>query len=522
MAVMLSCMPGIYFAQAPSLGTAANFVLFTSSGSITNTGISHLTGNVGTNSGSITGFGNVNGDMLSGNGETGQCAADLLSAYNVLDTMTPGFFPAVLLGNGDTLVEGVYSVSAASTLNGTLYLDAENNANAEFVIQIEGTFGSAAGSEIVLLNGAQACNVFWKIEGMVTLAAGTNMKGNIIVNNAAVSMSTNDTIEGRVFTTTGAITLDGTMAYTPVGCGSPVLTGPAAPAMGTAACYVVFSADGGVTNAGVTTLVGDVGTNVGLTTGFDSLTVTGEIHPIPDASTAAAAADLLTAYTYLNGLAHDIELLYPAQFGNNLVLTPHTYLMNSAVTFTDSLYLNAMGDSNAVFVIKVYGALSTSTYARVLLINGAKADNVYWMISGAVDLNDYTEFKGTIVCNNGAMDLNTGVNLEGRALTTTGALNTTAITATMTDGCGSASITNITTQPLGDTVCAGDSVSFFVAATGVGLTYQWRKGNVNLINNANISGVTTDTLTIDPASTKTGSNLFPMYPVEPVSNIFIF
>ena len=44
--------------------------------------------------------------------------------------------------------------------------------------------------------------------------------------------------------------------------------------------------------------------------------------------------------------------------------------MNAATTFTDTVYLNAMGNANAVFVIKIYGALTTSTYSKVLLING--------------------------------------------------------------------------------------------------------------------------------------------------------
>ncbi|MBI5373403.1 MAG: phage tail protein, partial [Sphingobacteriales bacterium] len=38
----------------------------------------------------------------------------------------------------------------------------------------------------------------------------------------------------------------------------------------------------------------------------------------------------------------------------------------------------------------------------------------------------------------------------------------------------------ITTQPTSQTVCAGSSVSFSVVATGTGLTYQWRKGGVNI------------------------------------------
>ncbi|MGZ4048244.1 MAG: T9SS type A sorting domain-containing protein, partial [Bacteroidia bacterium] len=70
------------------------------------------------------------------------------------------------------------------------------------------------------------------------------------------------------------------------------------------------------------------------------------------------------------------------------------------------------------------------TYSKVKLINGAQAKNVYWKIEGAVSINNYSVFCGTIICNNGALGaINTGVVLNGRALTTNGALSTTATTA---------------------------------------------------------------------------------------------
>jgi hypothetical protein len=432
-AVTLLLIPTLNFAQAPSLGTAAEFVLFSTNGAVSNSGISQLTGNVGTNSGSSTAFGNVNGVMHDGDGASAKCSADLLIAYNQLDTTTANFSHAPLLGNGDTLIAGVYAVSGATTLNLVLTLNAKGNADAVFIFQIDGTLSTNAGSKIKLINGAQACNVFWKVEGLVSMASGTFMKGTIIANNAAINMNTGDTLEGRALSTTGAVTVDGVLAYTPIGCGSPVLTGPTAPALGAAACYAIFSTNGAVSNTGVTHVTGDIGTNVGLTTGFDTLLVTGTVHPIPDGSTAKCAADLLIAYNYVNVLPDDIELLYPAQFGRNLVLTPHTYIMKGAATFTDSLYLNAQGNADAVFVIKINGALSTSTYSKVLLINEAQAKNVYWKIEGAVGINNYSVFCGTIICNNGALGaLNTGVTLNGRALTTNGALTTAAINAVAT------------------------------------------------------------------------------------------
>ncbi|MBA2612563.1 MAG: DUF3494 domain-containing protein [Bacteroidetes bacterium] len=428
--VTILSLPFITLAQAPALGSAANFVLFSTNGAVTNSGISQITGNVGTNNGSSTGFGNVNGVMNDGNGASAQAAADLLIAYNQLNATVATFFPAPLLGNGQTLVPGVYSIGAAATLNLELKLDGQNNANSVFIFKIQGPLSTNAASRIKLINGAKACNVFWKVEGLVSMASGTSMKGTVIANNAAINMNSGDTLEGRALSTAGAVTLNGLFAYTPIGCGSPVLTGPSAPVLGVAGCYAIFSSNGSVSNSGVTTVTGDVGSNSSAPTGFNPALINGNLHLVPDGSTAQCATDLMVAYNYLNGLTDDIELLYPAQFGNGLVLTPHTYLLNAATVFTDSLYLNAQGNSNAIFVIKINGAISTSTYAKVMLINGAQAKNVFWKIEGAVNINNYSKFKGTIVCHNGALGaINTGVTIDGRLLTTNGALSSTAITA---------------------------------------------------------------------------------------------
>jgi len=437
--VIMLLVTQLGFSTNPSLGTAANFVLFSTDGGMSNVGQSHLTGNVGTNNGAMGGYGNVDGVMNKSNGVTAAAAGDLLIAYNLLDAAIPEASPtafiAPLLGNGQMLTPGIYSIAAEASLDGILYLDGQNNANSEFIIKIGGAFSTAALSQVILINDAKACNVFWKIEGLVNMSSGTKMKGNLVVNNAAIVMQSGVELEGRALSTTGAISTDGVLAYTPIGCGSPILNGPTAPDLKTISCYALFTANGGLTNSGVSFITGDVGTNVEFTIGFQEINVIGNIHPIPDVSTAAAAADLIDIHTYLNNLTHDIELLYPAQFGADLVLTPHTYLLNAATVLTGTVTLNAQGNANAVFVIKITGALSTSTYAKVLLTNGAQAKNVYWKIGGAVEINDYSEFVGNVVANNGAINIKTGTVLLGRALTTSGALSTAAVTITKQSPC---------------------------------------------------------------------------------------
>ncbi len=450
-AALLLILPSQMFGKSINLGSAADFAVFSTNGSVSNTGLSQVTGHVGSNNGSSTAFGNVNGVMHDQDGVSAQAAADLLIAYNQLNSAIPEYFPASLLGNGVTLIPGVYAIEGASTLNLSLTLDAKGDPNAEFIFQISGSFSASAESKIILKNGALACNVYWKVEGLVSLAPGVAMKGTVIANNGAIILSTRDTIEGRVMSTAGAITMDGVLVYTPTGCGSPYLSGPRAPNLKSTECFTLFSSDGPVLNTGISTILGSVGTNVGLTTGFDPLLVSGTVHPIPDLVTAKCAADLLEVYNYLNVLPNDIELLYPAQFGRNLVLTPHTYIMKAAAVFTDSLFLNAQGNADAVFVIKINGALTTSTYSKVLLINGAQAKNVYWLIEGAVSINNYSVFCGTIVCNNGALGaINTGVTLNGRALTTTGALTSAAITSIMPPVCSPSALESV--KLLGDVV----------------------------------------------------------------------
>jgi hypothetical protein len=434
------------FGQIITLGTAANFVLFTSTGAVGNTGNSHVTGDVGTFTGAITGFSNIDGVNHNGDATSINASADLLTAYNQLNIATPTFFPGPLLGHGQRFFAGVYSIPGAASLTNCLILDAQGDSNAIFIIQIQGAFSTGPSAKVRLTNGASACNVFWKVEGAVSLGAGTSMIGNLIVNNGAIHMALGDTLEGRAFSITGAISMDGTLAFMPKGCGSAILSGPNAPNHCSTTNYSLFSSNGLVTDNGLTYLAGDVGSNSGSTSGYNPVNVAGTIHPIPNASTLLCSSDLLTVYNHLNSLHYDIELLYPAEFGKNLVLTPHVYLMNAAAVLTDTLYLNAQGNANAVFVIKINGALTTSTYAKVKLINQAQSKNIFWLVNGAVTINDHSVFRGTIICNNGASILNMGASLDGAIFSTNGDITTTSGTTRNLNITSSTNLPNVTSN----------------------------------------------------------------------------
>ena len=148
-----------------------------------------------------------------------------------------------------------------------------------------------------------------------------------------------------------------------------------APVLGRVSTFVLFSTAGAFTNSGASVITGDIGTNVGAFTGFPPGTVIGNIQ-VADSVTALAAANLGTAYTSLNALTCDSTI--GATMGNGQILTPKVYCITTLASINGTLTLNALGNPNAVFVIKVNGALSTSIATQILLINSANFKNVYW------------------------------------------------------------------------------------------------------------------------------------------------
>ena len=87
---------------------------------------------------------------------------------------------------------------------------------------------------------------------------------------------------------------------------------------------------------------------------------------------------------------------------------------------TGDLTLDGLGNENAVFVFQS-PAESMVTAGRVLLQNGAKAKNVYWVIGTSATLGVSSQIQGNILANI-SITLVDGATLLGRALAHTGAV----------------------------------------------------------------------------------------------------
>jgi hypothetical protein len=191
---------------------------------------------------------------------------DLQSTYDYLQSLAvTQATHGVILGNGEALTSGIYTITGATSTVGTLYFDGAGNPDALFVIRISAAFSAGTATKMVLLNGAKASNIFWVIEGAASIEASTIFKGTIITHAGAITIASGGNLEGRLFSIVGAISFNTGTAYIP--SGNSVIN------MGVLSTFIFYSSAGAVTNGGASVITGNIGTNVGDISGYGSPTI---------------------------------------------------------------------------------------------------------------------------------------------------------------------------------------------------------------------------------------------------------
>lgn len=343
-------------------------------------------------------------------------------SYNSGASVTVSAFP--LLGFTFTnWTEGVNIVSSnidyTFTLNGDRNLVANFTAIAAgFTLNVTAVNGSVSknpnqstynsGDNVVLTASPNANYEFTNWSGD---ASGTN-------NPVTITMNANKNV-----------TANFSLITPPVSC-TPAVD------LGLASGYAIL-AESGISAAGATSITGDMGISpqaatfitgfaLNLTAGAafsTSSLVTGKIYapgyadPTP-ANLTVTVDNMHTAFTTGNGLAAGVTEFLAGNL-NGQTLAAGVYKWGTDLNITNGITLDGGGDDCAMFVFQIDQQLLVANGAIITLTNGAKAENIYWLVagSGAV-LGTTVQFKGNILSKT-LISLNTGATVNGRLLAQT-------------------------------------------------------------------------------------------------------
>lgn len=193
-------------------------------------------------------------------------------------------------------------------------------------------------------------------------------------------------------------------------------TSPAAVNLATAGNFGILAGTA-VNNTGATTVDAEVGVGPGTTlTGFPPGTATAT-H-INDATTTQAQLNLASAFTDAAGRTPVTSITTTNLAGQ--ALGPGVFSAGS-LTNSGAVTLNALGDTTATFIIISNTTLTADSTSQVVLTNGARADNVYWIVGTSATLGQNSVWYGNILADQ-SITLDTGARIFGRALSQSGSI----------------------------------------------------------------------------------------------------
>jgi hypothetical protein len=200
--------PFVPLGAAASHGILAGTAITCVSGGLISADVGVSPGNT------LTGFGpcSYTGVANLGNGVSAQAQLDLTTAYNTLAGLACPPANAIVANlGGTTKPAGVYCTATGISVTGTLTLNGGGNPDAVFVFQA-GTSLTTAG-DVVLINGAQAKNVYWQVGSSATIGTASQWQGNILALTS-ITLVDGATLRGRALARNGAVSLGTTNTIT--------------------------------------------------------------------------------------------------------------------------------------------------------------------------------------------------------------------------------------------------------------------------------------------------------------------
>ncbi|MBC8068933.1 MAG: DUF3494 domain-containing protein [Deltaproteobacteria bacterium] len=140
-----------------------------------------------------------------------------------------------------------------------------------------------------------------------------------------------------------------------------------------------------------------------------------DYEPPTPSNMTTAISDMETAFTDAAGRAFDVAELGAGDIGG-MTLEPGVYRWGTGLQIPTDVTL--AGSANDVWIFQIAQGLTMASGASVVLSGGASADNVFWQVSGGVDLGTTAHCEGVILGQT-SVALRTGASINGRLLAQT-------------------------------------------------------------------------------------------------------
>lgn len=272
---------------------------------------------------------------------------------------------------------------------------------------------------------------------ILNTATATGTSTQIEINSPTITATITATETGAdtltaTSTPTATSTSTATQTLTPIITATAIATvigGIAQPTvvLGTSARFAVLSFSD-LTDIPACAITGDVGISPGLRSNITGLLngdgqvnssyaiyAADDADPVPAMLTQAyndAGAAYLDAVASTRGTPTSISGNI-----NGLTLAPGLYESGTSIEISPGgiVYLDGLGDINAVFIIRSATSITTESTSEVVLSGGTQAKNVFWVAGSTITLGANSIMKGTLIASTSISMLNMA-NLSGRAL----------------------------------------------------------------------------------------------------------
>jgi hypothetical protein len=155
--------------------------------------------------------------------------------------------------------------------------------------------------------------------------------------------------------------------------------------------------------------------------------LTNELARPPDGS--GCAADSLAAWKAGRAMTTEDGTTMLAEMGG-VTFLPGVHIHGSSINIALTnpiVYLDARGDSSAEFIFNIGTTLTTCANSEIVLLNGAKSDNVFWILGTALTMGAESTLVGNVLAGS-AITFGTMGNLLGGAIARTAVTCETACT----------------------------------------------------------------------------------------------